>query len=180
MKNTSSFSDFEGNERLTSLLRKGSLPQSSIFAGPEGVGKKTLALLLAALANCKGKIPGQDDICSKCSSCIKALSGNHPDIYVYSSISSDGTPGTSIKIEDMRNLRKEAHYRPFEGLLRFFIIDEAEKMTEEAANCILKVLEEPPSTTRIILVTAYPGQLLPTILSRCRGLFYYLHSKCQF
>ena len=169
MKKTNSFSDFEGNERLTSLLRKGSLPQSSIFAGPEGVGKKTLALLLAALANCKGKIPGQDDICGKCSSCIKALSGNHPDIYVYSSASSDGTPGTSIKIEDMRNLRKEAHYRPFEGLLRFFIIDEAEKMTEEAANCILKVLEEPPPTTRIILVTAYPGTLLPTIQSRCQA-----------
>ncbi len=169
MKNTTSFSDFEGNERLTSLLRKGSLPQSSVFVGPEGVGKKKLALLLATLANCKGKITGQDDFCGKCSSCVKALSGNHPDIYVYSSASSDGTPGTSIKIEDMRNLRKEAHYRPFEGALRFFIIDEAEKMTEEASNCILKVLEEPPSTTRIILVTAYPGQLLPTILSRCQA-----------
>ena len=68
----------------------------------------------------------------------------------------------------MRSLRKEAHYRPFEGYLRFFIIDEAEKMTEEAANCILKVLEEPPSTTKIILVTSFPGQLLPTILSRCQ------------
>lgn len=168
MKNISSFSSFEGNDRLVSLLRKGSLPQSSLFAGPDGVGKKTLALLLAALANCKGRSPEQDDICGKCSSCVKALSGNHPDIYLYSSLSSDGTPGTSIKIEDMRSLRKEAHYRPFEGYLRFFIIDEAEKMTEEAANCILKVLEEPPSTTRIILVTSYPGQLLPTILSRCQ------------
>lgn len=167
--NTSTISDFEGNSQLTSLLRKGALPQSLLFSGPDGVGKKTLAVLLAALANCKGRTPGQDDICGKCSSCIKTLSGNHPDIYVYSSVSRDGTQGTSIKIEDMRNLRKEAHYRPFEGSLRFFIIDEAEKMTEEAANCILKVLEEPPTTTRIILVTAYPGKLLPTILSRCQS-----------
>jgi DNA polymerase III subunit delta' len=169
MKNTSSFSDFEGNSQLTSLLRKGTLPQSLLFSGPDGVGKKTLAQLLAALGNCKGKIPGQDDLCGKCSSCIKALSGNHPDIYLYSTISRDGTKGASIKIEDMRNLRKEAHYRPFEGSLRFFIIDEAEKMTEEAANCILKVLEEPPPTTRIILITAFPGKLLPTILSRCQS-----------
>ena len=57
MNNTSSLSAFEGNDRLISLLRKGTLPQSSLFAGPEGVGKKTLALLLASLANCKGRAP---------------------------------------------------------------------------------------------------------------------------
>jgi len=168
MMQPSGFSDFEGNTRLTSLLRKGNLPQSSLFSGPDGVGKKTFALLLAALANCKEKVPDRDDICGRCSSCLKALSGNHPDIYLYNSLSGDGSPGQSIKIEDMRELRKEAHYRPFEGSFRFFIIDEAEKMTEEAANCILKVLEEPPPTTRIILVTAYPGMLLPTIQSRCQ------------
>lgn len=169
MVNTTSFREFEGNTRLTSLLRKGTLPHSSLFTGPDGVGKKTFAVLLAALANCRGKTAEENEICGRCPSCLKALSGNHPDIYVYSSESKDGAPGTSIKIEDMRNLRKEAYYRPFEGLLRFFIIDEAEKMTEEAANCILKVLEEPPPTTRIILVTAYPGLLLPTILSRCQS-----------
>ena len=168
MKIISTFAELEGNTRLAALLRQGSLPQSSLFTGPEGVGKKTLALLLAALANCRER-PGNKDLCGRCSSCIKAQSGNHPDIYLYDTASGGDTPGTSIKIEDMRKLRKEAYYRPFEGNLRFFIIDEAEKMTEEAANCILKVLEEPPATTRIILVTAHPGLLLPTIRSRCQA-----------
>jgi len=168
--NISTFTEFEGNARLTTLLRQGSIPQSSLFTGREGVGKKTLALLLAALANCRQREEGgSDDLCGRCPSCIKALSGNHPDIYLYDTSSGGDTPGTSIKIEDMRKLRKEAYYRPFEGKLRFFIIDEAEKMTEEAANCILKVLEEPPATTRIILVTAHPGLLLPTIRSRCQA-----------
>ena len=165
----SSISEFEGNTRLKSLLSKGSLPHSSLFTGPDGIGKKTLAVLLAALANCRGKSRETGDICGNCSSCLKALSGNHPDIYLYASESKDGSRGDSIKIEDMRNLRKEARYRPYEGKLRFFIVDEAEKMTEEAANCILKVLEEPPATTRIVLVTAFPGLLLPTILSRCQA-----------
>ena len=169
MMSIKTFNDFEGNPRLTNLLRKGVLPQSALFSGPEGVGKKTLALLLAALANCKERIENESDICGCCSSCVKALSGNHPDIYLYDSSSGSDAPTASIKIEDMRKLRKEAYYRPFEGKLRFFIIDEAEKMTEEAANCILKVLEEPPPTTRIILVTSYPGRLLPTILSRCQS-----------
>lgn len=169
MLTPSSLSEFEGNTRLKSLLSKGSLPHSSLFTGPDGIGKKTLAVLLAALANCRERKPDQDDICGQCSSCLKALSGNHPDIYRYSPRDKDGSPGNSIKIEDMRELRKEARYRPFEGKLRFFIVDEAEKMTEEAANCILKVLEEPPPTTRIILVSAFPGMLLPTILSRCQA-----------
>jgi DNA polymerase-3 subunit delta' len=68
----------------------------------------------------------------------------------------------------MRRLNREAQYRPFEGNLRFFVVDQAEKMSEEAANSILKTLEEPPETTRIVLVSAYPQRLLSTILSRCQ------------
>jgi DNA polymerase-3 subunit delta' len=68
----------------------------------------------------------------------------------------------------MRELSREVQFRPFEGRLRFFIVDEAEKMTEEAANSILKVLEEPPDTSRLVLATAFPQRLLPTIRSRCQ------------
>jgi DNA polymerase-3 subunit delta' len=169
MLTTARFTDFEGNQKLTSLLRKGSLPPSSLFIGPEGIGKKTFAVLLAAAANCKGRPEKTDELCGRCSSCRKVFGGNHPDIQIYGPEGKEGSSGRSIKIEAMRNLRKEAYYRPFEGSLRFFIIDEAEKMTEEASNCILKVLEEPPLTTKIILVTAYPALLLPTIRSRCQA-----------
>jgi len=153
--------DVVGNNQLVSLLRKGHLPQSSLFTGPDGVGKKTLALLLAALANCKQSTG--NDLCGNCSSCIKAGSGNHPDIMLFQA------EKLQIKIESMRILRREAQYRPFEGNLRFFVIDQAERLNEEAANSILKTLEEPPETTRIVLVSAYPQRLLPTIVSRCQA-----------
>ena len=149
-----------GNDQLIRLLRRGRLPQSSLFTGPDGVGKKTVALLLAALANCKS--PTGDDLCGVCGSCIKAAAGNHPDIQLFQ------TEQQKISIDSMRRLSREAQFRPFEGELRFFVIDQAEKMSEEAANSILKTLEEPPETTRIVLVSAYPQRLLSTILSRCQ------------
>ncbi len=152
--------DVAGNQQLIGLLRRGELPQSALFVGPDGVGKKTAALLLAALANCKGA--NDRDLCGKCGSCIKARSGNHPDILLFQA------DQLKITIESMRRLSREAQYLPFEGALRFLIVDEAEKMSEEAANSILKTLEEPPETTRIILVSAHPQTLLPTILSRCQ------------
>jgi DNA polymerase-3 subunit delta' len=94
---------------------------------------------------------------------MKVSNGCHPDLLLYLS------EELTIKISEMRQLRKEAQYRPFEGRCRFFIVDEAERMTREAANCILKTLEEPPPTSKIILVTAYPERLLPTIRSRCQS-----------
>jgi DNA polymerase-3 subunit delta' len=152
--------DIVGNRQLVSLLRKGELPQSSLFSGPNGVGKKTVALLLAALANCRN--PADYDLCGRCGSCIKAEAGNHPDILLFDA------EQQKISIESMRRLSREAQYRPFEGNIRFFIIDEAERMSEEAANSILKTLEEPPETSKLVLVSAYPQRLLPTILSRCQ------------
>ncbi len=156
------FEDLLGNEAVLSLLRRGRLPQASVFAGPEGIGKKTSALLLAAWANCKA--PCGNDLCGRCPSCFKAQGGNHPDIRLYQP---EGA-SDSIKIEAMREMSREAQYRPFEGKLRFFIIDEAEKMNEAAANSILKTLEEPPETSRLILVCSAPQRLLATIRSRCQ------------
>jgi DNA polymerase-3 subunit delta' len=152
--------DIVGNRQLVGLLRRGQLPQSSLFSGPDGVGKKTVALMLASLANCKQA--ADFELCGECSSCTKSRAGNHPDILLFD------TKQQKISIDSMRRLSREAQYRPFEGKLRFFVVDEAEKMSEEAANSILKTLEEPPETTRIVLVSAYPQRLLPTILSRCQ------------
>jgi DNA polymerase-3 subunit delta' len=153
-------SEIHGNTSLLSLLRRNPLPPASLFTGPEGTGKRAAALCLAARWSCRQ--PVDEDSCGSCVSCVKAEAGNHPDILTF-------LPEKNvIKIESMRDLSREAHYRPFEGSARFFVIDQAEKMTEEAANSLLKTLEEPPETSHLILVTAFPNRLLPTIRSRCQ------------
>ncbi len=146
---------------MVQFLRRGQLPQASLFTGPEGVGKKTLASSLAALANCKGDT--EAELCGTCSSCVKEAAGHHPDILLFQ------PHKNLIRIDTMRELNREVQFRPFEGRLRYFIIDQAETMTEEAANCILKTLEEPPDTTRIILISSFSHRLLPTIRSRCQA-----------
>ena len=146
---------------MVEILRRGRLPGASLFTGPEGVGKKTLALSLAAMANCKGET--EDELCGTCSSCVKESAGHHPDILLFE------PHKNLIKIDTMRELNREVQFRPFEGQLRCFIIDQAETLNEEAANCILKTLEEPPDTSRIILISSFPHRLLPTIRSRCQA-----------
>jgi len=160
--------DFVGNQQMVEILRRGQLPQASLFTGPEGVGKKTLALSLAAMANCKGDT--EDDLCGTCSSCVKESAGHHPDIRLFEPHKNVIHIGEDSRDPNtMRELNREVQFRPFEGRLRFFIIDQAETMTEKAANCILKTLEEPPETSRIILITSFPHRLLPTIRSRCQA-----------
>ncbi|RPI28497.1 MAG: DNA polymerase III subunit delta' [Acidobacteria bacterium] len=153
-------SNLIGNEQLLGLLRRNPLPPAAIFSGPDGIGKRSAALALAALVNCRQ--PTSNDICGSCSSCVKAEAGNHPDITLFV------PENNHIKIDAMRELSREAHYRPFEGRAKVFVVDQAEKMTEEAANSLLKTLEEPPSTSHLILVTAFPQRLLSTIRSRCQ------------
>ena len=160
-----------GNSAVMSLLRRNPLPPAALFAGPDGVGKRSAAVSLAARWNCRR--PVAEDSCGVCASCVKAEAGNHPDIQLF-------IPEKSvIRIEAMRELSREAHYRPFEGVARFFIVDQAEKMTEEAANSLLKTLEEPPETSHLVLVTAYPNRLLSTILSRCQFFSFHALSRAE-
>jgi DNA polymerase-3 subunit delta' len=177
--------DFVGNQKWVRLLRKAELPHSMIFSGPEGIGKKTLAILLAGLANCQN--PKDGDLCGFCNSCkrvqtlpLELAKRNHPDILVADwpwverackEEDKKKKPNPLvIPIHVVRNLIQEAQYRPFLGAKRFFILDDAEKLNEAAANAFLKTLEEPPETTYIVLVTAYPDRLLPTIQSRCQHI----------
>ena len=152
--------DFVGNEVLVNLLRRVALPPASLFLGAHGVGKTTLALGLAAVANCKNGSSG--DFCCDCGSCLKIASGNHPDVLLFE------PGGTSISIEAMRHLNRESQFYPYQGKIRVFIVDQADKLTQEAANSILKTLEEPPATSHIVLTTSFPELLLPTIRSRCQ------------
>ena len=159
------FKDISGNLRVKRILQKallkGRMPNSLLFSGPEGVGKSEMALVLAKALNCEQM---EDDACEVCSSC-KAISGEKfPDVM---SISAERN---AIKIEQIRLLKQTAYLRPMIGKKRVFIVGEAEKMTEEATNSFLKILEEPPFFSHIILTTHNPYLILPTIKSRCQIL----------
>lgn len=163
MSSPDSVLEFIGNRRLaTSLLRR-SLPGAALFEGPDGVGKRTLALLLASLANCLSPDREAGRPCGRCPSCLKAASGNHPDIRIIG----PEKDSVRIRIDQMRDMSREAQFLPFEGKGRFFVIDPADRLQPEAAHAILKTLEEPPETTHIVLITAFPDQILTTIRSRC-------------
>jgi len=157
---------FLGNARVVEILRRAveleRLPHAMIFAGPSGVGKRTLALLLAQLVNCAS--PSSGMACGGCLSCRKIAHGSHPDVRL---IEPDGA---FIKIEQIREMIDEIAYQPFEAKYRVVILDPAEQLKTEAANCMLKTLEEPASRTIIILVTSNAYLMLKTIQSRSRLL----------
>ena len=154
-----------GHERVRALLARsiqaGRLPPALLLAGPEGVGKRTVALAAARALVCE---TGQGVACDQCSACSRAARGLHPDVIVVE-------PETAtIKIEQVRDMAREVLALPFEGRARGFVMDDAHVMTEQASNALLKSLEEPPATSHVFLVTASPQALLPTIRSRCQTL----------
>ncbi len=177
-----SLSSIVGHRHLIDLLRiavaRDRVPQSLLFGGPEGVGKFAVAVALAQALNCPNRLAGEPvaagssgrtalaDACGVCSTCRRIARGQHSDVVVI-----DKGDEASIKIGHLRDqLLEIAGYRPFEARRRVFIIDPADEMTLEAQDALLKTLEEPPSGANLILVTAYPDTLRPTIQSRCRRL----------
>lgn len=163
-----------GQEKVVSLLRssleKGVTSHAYLFSGPACVGKMTLALELAKALNCRAADPP----CGECDSCRKIGQGKHADIQVISLNSADSTNGgknqTEISIEQIRQLQHSASLPPFEGKCRVFIIDEAEFLSIEAANCLLKTLEEPESRVVFILLTCKICFIPETVISRCQWL----------
>ena len=157
------FSDILGQENairvLQSALRQNRVPQAYLFSGYDGVGKKLTALTLAKALNCKAL---HDDACDRCASCHKITIASHPDVRV---IEPDGQ---FIKIDQIRELQRDAGLKAFEGKCKVYIIDQADAMRPEAANALLKTLEEPSAACVIILVTANVYALLPTVISRCQ------------
>jgi DNA polymerase-3 subunit delta' len=173
------FDALVGNERvkelLRGMLRSGQIPGALLFAGPEGVGKKQFALQLAKAAVCRN--PQAGEACDACPACERAAtlvplkesdrdSKNkitrtaHPDVIFVVGM------GRNILVNQIRELESEAQFRPLEGRARFFLIDDADKMNEQASNALLKTLEEPAATTHIVLITERPAGLLSTIRSR--------------
>jgi DNA polymerase III delta' subunit len=166
------FDDALGNNRTKKILKKSlqknRIPNSLLFYGPEGVGKRDAALVLAKAMNC---LKNKGDSCDVCASCRAIEKGNFPDVMIL-------FPEKNVlKIEQMRALKQTAYLKPMVGRKRIFIIDQAEKMNDEAGNSLLKILEEPPAFTHIILITHNPYLILPTIKSRCQDLGFSQISK---
>jgi DNA polymerase-3 subunit delta' len=133
-----------------------------LFAGPEGVGKHTLALSLAQAINCPKSKDGV--ACGKCGVCARIEKGQFSDV-----VEIDNGDKASIGIDVIRErVLEPIGYRPFEGQRRVFIIDPADLMKDPSQNALLKTLEEPPPGAVLILISAYADSLLPTVLSRCR------------
>ena len=165
------FADLLGHANVLALLRQAvardRVPQSLLFAGPEGVGKRAAAVALAQAVNCPvRRAEGGDDGCGRCPTCERIAAGRHSDVVLLGK-----GDDASIKIQPLRDrVLSVVGYRPFEARYRVFVIDPADEMGLEAQDALLKTLEEPPSAAILILVSAAPDTLRPTVQSRCRRL----------
>lgn len=147
------------SELLYHSLLNERLAHAYLFAGPKGAGKKQMALHLAKSLFCQER---EADACGACVTCRRINAGNHPDVLFI-------TPdGASIKIDQIRALQKEMAMRAVESRHKVYIIEHVDKMTTQAANSLLKFLEEPPAGVLAMLLTEHGHAILPTILSRCQ------------
>jgi DNA polymerase-3 subunit delta' len=157
------FSRILGHQHQKDLLQRavstGRLSHAYLFEGPEGIGKRLMALALAKMIFC-----AHGSGCGDCPACQKIDHHNHPDLHL---ISPDGA---YIKIEQIRSIQKELSFRPLEAPRKVCLIDGAEKLHPAAGNALLKTLEEPRDQTLLILLTPSPDAVLPTIRSRCQRL----------
>ena len=157
-------------QTLERALAEDRVAHSWLIAGPPQVGKTTLALDMARAVNC---VPSGDDVppCGACRQCRRIASGLHPDIRVVGlETARSGRLRTLIGIEQVREAQRELSLLPYEGASRVVIFESAELFSEEAANSLLKTLEEPPERVMILLLASDAASVLPTILSRCRQL----------
>lgn len=163
------FSQIKGHQIpikiLLNSLKRGILSPSYVFIGPRGTGKEFISLNFAKVINCLD--PVDSDCCDRCSSCLKIQNYNHPDIHWIRKDESG-----SIKIETVRNLQKNIYLKPWEAKRKIFIICEAENLTAEAQNSLLKTLEEPPKENILILTTSKPNLVFLTIISRCKRIIF--------
>lgn len=177
------FDQITGNERVKNLLRRmldeRRVPGALLFSGEEGIGKKLFAFELARALNCKNRVG--TEACGTCSVCKRTAKINfpmsddveekrkifwtdHPDVGMVQA------PGRVFHVKQMREIEREINNHPFEGNARVFLIDDADKLNDQSANALLKTLEEPTRTSYLILITARPAMLLPTIRSRCQQI----------
>ena len=154
------FENIIGNEKIRKELKKtienNKILHSYMFIGNEGIGKKLIAKEFAKNILCQEK-----NGCNKCKSCIEFINNNNPDFYILES------EDRNIKIEQIRYIQKKVQEKPIISNKKIYIIDNADTMTKEAQNCLLKTLEEPPEFVIIILIGKNEDAFLSTIKSRC-------------
>jgi DNA polymerase-3 subunit delta' len=176
------FSRLIGNDEVKESLRRliagGRLPGSLLFTGEEGIGKKLFALELAKALNCRHR--NGIEACDECSSCKRISRSTFPPFgkddddkermiwSEHADVAMVRPYKQLIRVPPMRELEREANFRPFEGAARVFIVADADYMNDPASNALLKTLEEPPPTSHLILTTSNPTSLLATIRSRCQ------------
>jgi DNA polymerase-3 subunit delta' len=161
------FAAIHGHDRLCDFLRaavgNGRLAHALLFAGPDGVGKRSVALACAAWMHCTG---GGSDACGACASCRQIAAGSHPDVQQVAIAAGK----KEIGVDRVRELKRFMQLRPLLGKNKVAIVDEAPSLTVAAQNALLKTLEEPPDHSLLILVASNPDALLPTVRSRCQRL----------
>ena len=157
------FDDLVGQEHVTRTLKnaveQNRLAHAYLFVGPRGIGKTSVARILAKALNC---IHGPTITpCGVCDSCREITAGNSLDVLEIDGASNNG-------VEQVRELRDNVRYAPAKGKYKIYIIDEVHMLTSQAFNALLKTLEEPPEHVKFIFATTEPQKVLPTILSRCQ------------
>ena len=162
-----SWTNIIGHETIKRLLAAhlttGRVANAYLFAGREGIGKKRLALEMAKALNCEARPNGP---CDTCSSCTQMARGVHPDLHVLIPTGAS----EQIAIDTIRQMLPRVALRPYCARVQVVVLDGAERLTEEAANSVLKTLEEPGATTCFLLITSQASACLPTIVSRCQLL----------
>ena len=148
-------------QSLSRAFAESRLPHAMILEGPAGSGKAELARWIAKAAVCTGE---GERPCGRCSGCVKAAAGAHPDI----TIAGGGTAARSFHVDTVRQIRSDAYIKPNEAPLRVFLLEGAEAMSEQAQNALLKVFEEPPERVIFILTVTSAAKLLPTVRSRAQ------------
>jgi len=165
-----SFKNIIGNEDAKEILIKSlknkTVLHSYMFIGNEGIGKNLIANQFAKMILCNEFNDSNIQECENCKSCIEFESNNHPDFYY---IEPDGK---NIKIEQIRTMQNKVIEKPIISNKKVYIINDADLMTKEAQNCLLKTLEEPPEYIVIILVVSNENKILTTIKSRCMKIFF--------
>src|SRR5271168_2712992 len=159
------FSDVIGQEHVTrtlqNALEQGRTAHGYIFSGHRGIGKTTVARILAAALNCRSQDHPTPEPCGVCDSCTEIRAGNALDVIEIDAATNRG-------IDEIRELREAARYRPARDRFKIYILDEAHQITDAAFNALLKTLEEPPDHIVFMLATTQPEDIPQTIRSRCQ------------
>ena len=148
-------------QTLTNAISNGEISHAYLFSGPKGSGKTTIARLLAKSVNCLKRKKGEYEPCNQCDNCQEINQGNSIDLIEIDAASHRG-------IDEIRELKDGIKFVPTKSKYKVFIVDESHQLTKEAANALLKTLEEPPAHVIFVLATTEIHKMIPTIISRCQ------------